>query len=256
MKKHFEQTGVDIASAKSLFNAINEHFRYSTLNSWNGLSSIANNVKVYNLGLSGDPWIALAYLEADEYETVNCMIHEWEYTHPNYRVGFNGRSGGYLVLYNKDNNGSIVPTEIDGYDNYEEFKEECATYGYKVSDFFRTLRDTWQIIREFDRLCDEIREYVDRCSTCDFKKDAMEECVELFNGDYYEDLQQLGYGELVVDGEGKVDVTELKKTRSLYEAFLRYLNRIEDRTGISHEYDEIKKDRHDENPICVVYFRN
>ena len=47
----FYQKGVDISNTKSMFNFLNNHFTYDTMNSWNGLKSIANNVKVYNLNL-------------------------------------------------------------------------------------------------------------------------------------------------------------------------------------------------------------
>ena len=80
---------------------------------------IANNVKIHNLKLSGDCWTALAFLQADDYLTINMLIEEWEYEHKGYKVGFNGRSGGYLVLYNADNNGSILPDEIDESEDYE-----------------------------------------------------------------------------------------------------------------------------------------
>ena len=61
-KRLFQKTGVDICSAKSMFNFINEHYQYYTLNSWNNLKSIANNVKLYNLELEGDWGTACSYL--------------------------------------------------------------------------------------------------------------------------------------------------------------------------------------------------
>ena len=42
-----------------------------------------------------------------------------------HKVGFNGRSAGYLVLYNKDNNRNILSDEIVDFDTYEEFRIYC-----------------------------------------------------------------------------------------------------------------------------------
>ena len=47
----FYKKGVDISNTKSMYNFLKNHEKYDTLNSWNGLKSIANNVKVYNLKL-------------------------------------------------------------------------------------------------------------------------------------------------------------------------------------------------------------
>ena len=41
-----------IKTSKQKFNYLKEHFKYYTMNSWNGLASIASNVKVYNLSLT------------------------------------------------------------------------------------------------------------------------------------------------------------------------------------------------------------
>ena len=49
----FYKTGVDITNDKQMFNFLKNHFEYYTCNSWNGLRSVANNVKLYNLDLSG-----------------------------------------------------------------------------------------------------------------------------------------------------------------------------------------------------------
>lgn len=186
MKKLFQKTGVDICSAKSMFNFINEHYTYYTLSSWNGLSSIANNVKVYNLKLEGDWDVALSYLfdtndVGDLQLEINMMIREWEDDHPGYLIGFNGRSSGYLVMYNKDNNRSIVPDCLLGYDNYEEWKQSIKDSWYHecVKDYLPTLRETTQLIQSFDKLCDEIRELVNVYSKMDYQAD-----VKAFNEEY------------------------------------------------------------------------
>ena len=125
----FYKKGVDITSAKSMFNFINEHYTYHTLNSWNGLRSIANNVKLYNLDLDdmNKAW-SLIFDESDESGlqfNIMQLIKDWEEENPYYSLGFNGRSGGYLVMYNKEHDGrinfrNILPEDLRGYDNYED----------------------------------------------------------------------------------------------------------------------------------------
>lgn len=76
--------------------------RYYTMNSWNGSKSLAYNLKIYNV-IDKDLQDACYELMDVEYfyeDTINPLIHEFERKY-NYewQAGFNGRSGGYLVLY-------------------------------------------------------------------------------------------------------------------------------------------------------------
>lgn len=212
----FYKKGIDITNAKSMFNFINEHFRYYTLNSWNGLMSIANNVKIYKLGLRGDYWEALKFLEAEQYYTVNQLIKIWEKENPNYRVGFNGRSGGYLVLYNNNDNRSIVPEALEGYSNYEDWKADLKNYGYRVKDFMDELVSTTKIIQSFDKLCDAIREYVNTFCSKDFGEESLKKAVEDFNIEY---ASIFGIKPLVVVDK-KVDIEGIYSIKSLCEIFL------------------------------------
>ena len=228
VEKFFQATGVDISNPKSMFEFLNNHFRYSTLNSWNRLESIANCVKVYSMHLATDCWVALRYLEAEEYFTVNDMIYQWECAHPEYTVGFNGRSSGYLVLYNKGNMKSVVPEEFEGYDSYEDWKEDLKRYGYRVSDFMYKLRKTVQLVRDFDLLCDELRAYVEQLGNGKFEIDQMENDVTLFNENYADDLEYLGFSPLEMDAEGRVDISEIRALTCLLEAFMNLCNSHKD----------------------------
>ena len=82
------------------------------MNSWNLLYSIANKVKLHSLELSGDWYVALSLLENGEYDTISWMIHDWMTEHTGYEVYFNGRSGGYLILKDRDYNGNLLPESI------------------------------------------------------------------------------------------------------------------------------------------------
>ena len=184
----FYKTGVDVANTKSMWNFLKDHYSYYTMNSWNRAKSIANNVKLYNLKLDGDWTVAMRYL-LDESDAgllqmyIDDEIKAFEEEHRYYKVCFNGRSNGYLVLYNVDDNCSILPNCVDDYRTYEEFKEDVKSgwNGYNVTDFNRELRDTVEIVREFDKLCDRLRDLVNEYSMKSFDTDKLEQALEWFN---------------------------------------------------------------------------
>lgn len=225
----FYQKGVDISNTKSMFNFLNNHFTYDTLNSWNGLRSIANNVKVYNLKLEGDEWTALAFLEDDEYFTINEMIRDWEITHRGYSVGFNGRSGGYLVLYNDNNNCNVIPDRLYGYDSYEDFKEDYKYYG-TMKDAKYELREYTKLVQDFDKLCDQLRDYVNTLSKLDFMVSKIHDRLDDFNYDYKDDMNYVGVEQPKLKA---IDTTttnetclitidpEMRQYRALMECFIK-----------------------------------
>ena len=220
----FYVKGIDITNDKQMFNFLKDHYQYYTMNSWNGLKSIANNVKVYKLNLSGDCYNALTFLQDDDYFTINMMIEDWEVEHRGYKVGFNGRSGGYLVLYNADDNKTVLIDEVEYNDDYEGYKEMCREYFGSVKAARYKLVEMVKLVQDFDKLCDQLREYVNELSTQDFAVRALERTVDLFNENYYDDLAYLGYSELVVE-DGKVDISEIRQLDCLYETFCRLANK-------------------------------
>lgn len=220
----FYVKGIDITNDKQMFNFLKDHYQYYTMNSWNGLKSIANNVKVYKLNLSGDCYNALTFLQDDDYLTVNGMIDEWQYEHPGYVVGFNGRSGGYLVLYNANDNKTVLIDEVEYNNDYEGYKEMCREYFGSVKAARYKLVEMVKLVQDFDKLCDQLRDYVNELSTQDFAARALERTVDLFNENYYDDLAYLGYSELVVEDD-KVDISEIRQLDCLYETFCRLANK-------------------------------
>lgn len=103
--------------------------RYYTMNSWNNSTSLAYNLKIYNV-IDKDLQDACYDLLDAEYfyaDSINPLIYAFDRKY-NYewQAGFNGRSGGYLVLYRggRYENGNIyckpgmnieddeVPTEV------------------------------------------------------------------------------------------------------------------------------------------------
>ncbi len=83
---------------------LRNHDRHDTMNSWNCTTSYSKNIKIYNLGLDKETEDALWDVYSNCYEDLFaeaeyilngfCIKHEGRY-----QIGFNGRSGGYLVLY-------------------------------------------------------------------------------------------------------------------------------------------------------------
>lgn len=220
----FYTKGVDITKDKSMFNFIANHPTYFTMNSWNRTRSIAHNVKLYNLGLDGDWTRALAHLESGEYDTINWMIQDWEREHPGYTVSFNGRSSGYLVLYNKDNYRSAFPETLD-YETYEDYKADMRDYYGSVRANRDELVEFVRLVQAFDRLCDEIRDYVNDLSKLSYEKEEMQKIVETFNLEYSSDLELLGFDYLEVKENGEVDIAEIYTLQCLAEAFQRLADR-------------------------------
>lgn len=181
---------VDKRSRKKMCEFLDNHFRYSTMNPWNGCTSFANNVKIYNL--------KLGELESKAYEAIQdelmyeiCVypiINEFsERTNGRYTIGFNGRCGGYLVLYSSEYELSQYKSYCPkcGQQNFKEVPEgEVGVCGRcrqqsrvnykeipKVLRIFpgrsieldedtdmRSLKELVEIVEEFDKTCDEIIE--------------------------------------------------------------------------------------------------
>lgn len=105
-----------------------KRIRYYTMNSWNLSESMAYNLKVYNVIPRKYQDKVYELMEVDGfYDNINMLINDFDYQfNHNWQAGFNGRSGGYLVLYKggKNTDGTVysqpglniedseVPTEV------------------------------------------------------------------------------------------------------------------------------------------------
>ena len=237
----FYTYGVDIANTKSMWTFLKEHFTYSIHNSWNHGRSIAHNVKVHRLKLEGDWTVVMRYLfdEADSgylQMYINDEIREFEEENPYYEVYFNGRSGGYLVLVEKQGHRSVLPECVDQYDTYEEFKTDVKSgwNGYRVSDFDRELRDAVEIVREFDRLCDRLRDLVNEYSKKSFDSDKLENAVERFDDEYFSDLSKLGLTGPCMEDD-RVRLNDIAYYHAFMECFLKCLG--EDYSRVATDTD-------------------
>lgn len=221
----FYTRGIDITNDKQMFNFLKNHFEYWTMNSWNRQQSVANNVKLYRLNLSGNWCVALDLLNSGEYDTIAFMIEDWERVHAGYKVFFNGRSGGYLVLCNANNQQNVLPETVEDSDTYEDYKDWCREYYGSVKANRDELVFYTKLVQDFDKLCDTIRDYCDELSNLKFEFIEMDKAVYEFNERYEDDLFFLDFQKLLCNEEGKVDVSEISAITCLWEAFCSVADR-------------------------------
>ena len=122
--RRFFWESVDKRSRHAMVEFLTEHFRYWTGNSWNRSSSYACNLKIYGMGLDGetvDRLFDLIQVPAF-FNRLQHLTHQFDEQH-NYQwqAGWNGRSGGYLVLYQ----GEQKPS------NYRSYCTNCGQRSYK-----------------------------------------------------------------------------------------------------------------------------
>lgn len=181
---------VDHRSRESLTDFLCNHFRYSTMNSWNLSTSYAHNVKIHRLGLTNTQQNkAFELLETDNfYDNLNGLINNFDYEHDHqWQVGFNGRSGGYIVLYQggweysdykswcpycgqrnfqlvTDNSKACGRCGKDRV-NYTNPPKQYFTYSGRDTDQGETfedwsmdqIKDRVQLVQSFDQLAEDMR---------------------------------------------------------------------------------------------------
>ena len=231
---YFYKTGVDITNDKQMFNFLQNHKTYWTLSSWNGLESIANDVKMYHLDLTGDWWVALKLLELGEYDTISMLIHDWERAHHGFEVQFNGRCGGYLVLTSKGSNSHVLPQAVCECGDYEEYKRYCKEFFGSVKANRDELVEYTKLVQSFDKLCDQLRDFCDQLSRQAFEIVEMQRAVDEFNEAYGDDLEYLEFQYLKCDNQGVVDILEICQLECLKEAFYRIAKRTDEGYGFEH----------------------
>ena len=115
---------VDLRSRAAMTEFLEKHFRYPTMNSWNRSTSYACNLKIHKLQLEHEVENKLyEMIEVQEFfDALRPLMDEFGTAH-NYRwqVGMNGRSGGYLVLYQ----GEVKPS------GYKSYCTHCGQHNYK-----------------------------------------------------------------------------------------------------------------------------
>jgi len=142
---------VDTRSRKAMVDYLVGHFRYHTANSLNNSTSYAHNMKIYNLGLASDIQDKLyEFMECEDfYWLLDDCIADFNQEHGyKWQAGFNGRQGGYLVLYQggKYESGQVYLTPCRSTDQWEDFSE------WGMED----LRGRVELVQEFDQLAEDI----------------------------------------------------------------------------------------------------
>jgi len=101
---------IDLKNRQEMIDYLKNHFRYYTMNCWNLSTSYANNLKIYKVIPRHLQDKAYEIFEqGDVYYEINDLIKEWDLINNYvYQAGFNGRSGGYLVMYNGGYNKIII----------------------------------------------------------------------------------------------------------------------------------------------------
>lgn len=100
-RKTFRQD-VDKRSKEAMAEYLAGHFRYPTMNAWNRSTSYACDLKVTHLGLPPSVIDTLFdMMDADGfYDPLNDLVEQFGHDHGfMWQAGWNGRSGGYIVLY-------------------------------------------------------------------------------------------------------------------------------------------------------------
>lgn len=104
MSHFYSQKKIDRRSKESMIQFLNGHFRYNTMNSWNGSTSYAHSIKLHNLGLTSEQLDkAYGVLRTDIWDELAVQIQDFvTQMRGAYTIATNGRSGGYLVLYSSE----------------------------------------------------------------------------------------------------------------------------------------------------------
>ena len=179
---------VDVRTREAMTRFLRDHGRYWTMNSWNRSTSYANCVKIHRLDLTPaqlkNAWEMLDVPQV--YDAIHRILEDWGRKHEwCWQAGFNGRSGGYLVLYQGgldyknartarcDECDKLTwhkqdtPCTSDGCDGtlrvLAEPRPQIVTYPGRGMDeredfsdwSIDDLRDRVRLVRDFDRACDE-----------------------------------------------------------------------------------------------------
>jgi hypothetical protein len=187
MKTFFKK--VDMRSREAMVAFLSGHFRYDTMNSWNRATSYANCIKVHRLDLTREQldkaWGMLDMPEV--FDAIHWILQDWAAEREwRWQVGFNGRSGGYLVLYQGGMDCKIAKTaqcDVCGKLTWHKEDVPCTSKGCQGTltvldkprpqivtypgrgldqgeDFeewsMDSLRERVKLVQEFDRLCDDV----------------------------------------------------------------------------------------------------
>lgn len=166
-KKKFFDITYSKMTLEQKFDYIKNHFVYNVMNSWNNWESLANNVKIHNLGLTSEQENKFFEIYGDEhacnqlYCFLNDYIDNFDVEH-NTRTYYNGRQDGYLATRYKDTQTPIIDDAFYTCSNYLDLVDNFQNwYNYTRREARRDanylVNTTFEFVQAFDRLCDDIR---------------------------------------------------------------------------------------------------
>ena len=170
-KKRFFNKTTKNMSLRQKFDYVHNHYYYYTMNSWKRSKSLANNVKIYNLPLTKEQKDKFFDLYCDEdlnnelYFHINGILEDFE-SENEFDIAFNGRSGGYLVAYNKRKNGcvsceNVIDEDLIDFASYDEalkYYKENYTWSYRdcQAELKSIIERNFAICVLFDDCCDDV----------------------------------------------------------------------------------------------------
>lgn len=161
IKNHFEER-VNKSQRQSMVDFLIKHFRYHTMNACNKSTSYAHNIKLTQLGnvipidiIAGDTMWGM--LDCVEWHThMSGLMHDFDEAHfSKWQAGVNGRSDGYIVLYQGGfKKGRLFCQPGLSTDQGEDF------HGWDMNE----LKSRVNIVQDFDMLTANI--IMDFCAFC------------------------------------------------------------------------------------------
>jgi len=117
---------VDKRSRGAMTAFLQGHFRYRTMNSWNQSTSYANCIKLHHVdkpeAIDNDTWYEMLSI-SEWQDRLSDMLDHFGRKHGwTWQAGVNGRSGGYVVLYQ----GGVKPS------GYKSYCTECGQKNYQA----------------------------------------------------------------------------------------------------------------------------
>jgi hypothetical protein len=171
---------------------LTEHFRYNTMSSWNSSTSYAAKVKVTTFVPSKLIGRALELLEVEEaFDPIHEIMSAWDRAHDyQFQVGFNGRSNGYIVMYQ---GGYTIQTiylfkETDS-EGKQEYSDLCGWLTHKEAKDRGLVNYPWKRIHSHPGKSLDQGETFENWSTDDIRERVklvqsfdtiIEECKKMF----------------------------------------------------------------------------
>ena len=151
------------ATREEMIDYLKNHFRYHTMHCWNNSTSYANCIKIDRLnGVKvSDKFFDALNLD-ESYEDFNFVLHEFGVDNPEWEIGSNGRSGGYLVLYQREGDKVYPGRDTDMGERFEDWEDD-------------RLADRVDLVWEFDRYCEAaVSAFVNFVNSHEFKYEVIQ----------------------------------------------------------------------------------